>query len=308
MTNAGARWPRWAVRLAEGALIGLTLAALSAPWITSRALAPDGVELQEAERPPAWQRGGDARHWLGTDAQGRDVRALVLSGTRISVLVAALSVAITLGLGLPVGLISGYVGGRLDRFVMTTADAQLSVPPLLVALGLDGVATSLLSPAGRTAWMPVIVSVSIGLGQWALVARAVRSAALAEREKGHVLAAAALGANHLAILRRHLLPGVLPAVAVLASAQAAGAMLTEATLSFLGVGLPPTLPSLGTLVRNGTELLLSGAWWTFVFPAVALVTLATSLNVLADAADTLLSHRSGSASGPSGLLAQSDRA
>lgn len=284
MMRASGPQGRGGARVAIGALAVLVLLALCAPL-----LAPQdpsdlaAVNLREAERPPAWIDTGVGRAFLlGSDDQGRDVLSLVLHGARLSLVVGLTSVLVALALGIPVGLAAGFTPGALDALLMRLADVQLSFPPLLMALAIEGVANGIL-PADRRAqaMLPVVV-LSIGLSQWVVFARTVRGSVLVERERDYVAAARALGATRDAILRRHVLPNILPPIIVLTTTSVAAAVLIEATLSFLGVGLPPTSPSLGTLIRSGSEHLLAGRWWMTVFPGLALVLLAGCVTALGD--------------------------
>jgi peptide/nickel transport system permease protein len=264
-------------------LVALIAAALLAPWLTPQnPFDLASVELADAERPPAWMDASDSRFPLGTDGQGRDILSLILYGARISLAVGSLSVLVALAIGVPAGLTSGYLGGAVDAVLMRLADIQLSFPVLLLALTLDGIATGLVPPERREAMMIPILSLSIGLSQWVLFARALRSSTLAERQKEYIQAARLIGVGRLTILFRHLLPNALTPLYALTTVQFATAVLTESTLSFLGVGLPPTAPSLGTLIRTGGDFLFSGQWWLTAFPGLMLVLLALSINLVGD--------------------------
>lgn len=286
-------------RLAAGLLLTLALLAAFAPWLAPQdPFDPASSQLRDAERPPAWLDAGDGpRFALGTDGQGRDLLSLVLHGARLSLVVGAMSVLLALLLGLPSGLVAGFARGPLDAVLMRVVDVQLSIPPMLLALAIDGVVTSALPPERRAQAMLPLVILAIGLSQWVVFARTVRGAVLVEREKEYVAAARALGAKTTTILRRHVLPNVLAPVIVLATVQMASAVLIEATLSFLGVGLPPTSPSLGTLIRVGSDYLLAGRWWMTVFPGLVLVLLAGCMTALGDWMRGVLNPRLGDTAG-----------
>jgi peptide/nickel transport system permease protein len=233
-------------------------------------------------RPPAWVGPGTTGHLLGTDDQGRDMLSTILYGARISLGVGVAAVLFALTLGISLGLVSGYFGGRIDAFIMRVADVQLSFPPILIALLVDGVArVALPSNAHDEIAIPVLIF-SIGISGWVQYARTVRGSTLVEKNKEYVQAARVIGRHPLAIMLRHVLPNVMGPVLVIATIHIATAIITEATLSFLGVGVPPTRPSLGTLIRIGNEFLLSGEWWITLFPGIALVLLVLSVNLLGD--------------------------
>jgi peptide/nickel transport system permease protein len=241
------------------------------------------LSLNDALMPPAWVEGGQLTYPLGTDDQGRDVLSTLLYGSRISLLVGLASVLVAMVLGVSLGLLSGYLGGRLDAFIMRVADVQLSFPAILIALLIDGVARTLLPQGSHNDWMAVGVLVgSIALANWVQYARTVRGSTLIERNKEYVQAARVIGVRPIAIMLRHVLPNSLGPVLVIATINIAQAILTEATLSFLGVGVPPTSPSLGTMINNGNNFLYSGEWWLVVFPGLALILLCMSVNLLGD--------------------------
>ncbi len=257
--------------------------ALAAPWIAPHdPFDVATLSLNDAFKPPMWVDGGDAAYPLGTDDQGRDVLSTIIYGARISLGVGVASVIFALCLGVSLGLVSGYVGGQVDAFLMRLADIQLSFPAILIALLVDGMARILL-PAdshGEIA-IPVLVF-SIGFAGWVQYARTVRGSTLVEKNKEYVQAARVIGRHPFAIMLRHVLPNVMGPVLVIATIHVAVAIITEATLSFLGVGIPPTRPSLGTLIRVGNDFLFSGEWWITVFPGIALVVLVLSVNLLGD--------------------------
>jgi peptide/nickel transport system permease protein len=239
------------------------------------------LDLADSRLPPAWMEGGKATYLLGTDDQGRDILSALMYGARISLAVGIASVLLSMAVGVTLGLVSGFLGGRVDAFIMRVCDVMLSFPSILVALLIDGVGRVLFPDAPASLAVAVLV-LAIALTGWVPYARTVRGSTLVERQKDYVSAARLIGVAPLAIMRRHVLPNVLGPVLVLATIQVASAIITEATLSFLGVGVPPTSPSLGTLIRIGNDLLFSGEWWITVFPGAMLVLIALSVNLLGD--------------------------
>ena len=257
--------------------------ALLSPWISPQdPFDAAALNLNDAFKPPAWLPGGERAYALGSDDQGRDVLSTIMHGARISLGVGLASVCFALALGVTLGLLAGYVGGRLDALIMRIADVQLSFPAILIALLIDGVArVALPSDSHDRIAIPVLI-LSIGFAGWVHYARTVRGSTMVEKEKEYVQAARVIGRRPLAIMLAHVLPNVMGPVLVIATIHIATAIITEATLSFLGVGVPPTRPSLGTLIRVGNDFLFSGEWWITVFPGAALVTLVLSVNLLGD--------------------------
>jgi len=257
--------------------------ALLSPWISPQdPFDAAALNLNDAFKPPAWLVGGERAFPLGSDDQGRDVLSTIMHGARISLGVGIASVLFSLVLGVSLGLLAGYLGGRLDAVIMRIADVQLSFPAILIALLIDGVArVALPSDSHDRIAIPVLV-LAIGFAGWVQYARTVRGSTMVEKEKEYVQAARVIGRRPLAIMLAHVLPNVTGPVLVLATIHVATAIITEATLSFLGVGVPPTRPSLGTLIRVGNDFLFSGEWWITVFPGLALVTLVLSVNLLGD--------------------------
>ena len=257
--------------------------ALLAPWLAPHnPFDAASLDLNKAFAPPAWVAQGVANYPLGTDDQGRDVLSTIMYGARISLGVGAAAVLFALLVGVTLGLLSGYLGGRIDAFIMRIADIQLSFPAILIALLVDGVArVALPSDSHDEIAIPVLI-LAIGVSGWVQYARTVRGSTLVEKNKEYVQAARVIGRRPVAIMLRHVLPNVMGPVLVIATIHIATAIITEATLSFLGVGVPPTRPSLGTLIRIGNEYLLSGEWWITVFPGIALVLLVLSVNLLGD--------------------------
>ena len=263
--------------------VAITLAAVLAPWIAPHdPFDVSTLSLWNAELPPAWAEDGDPRFLLGTDNQGRDVLSAILYGSRISLAVGFVSVLLAMVAGVAVGLVSGYFGGLVDAVFMRVADVMLSFPAILVALLVSGVARGAL-PRGmhENAALAVLVF-AIAITTWVQYARTVRSSTLVERELEYVLAARLVGRGRVAIIFRHILPNVMGPVLVIATINLAMAILIEATLSFLGVGMPPTNPSLGTLIRVGNEYLFSGVWWVVIFPSLTLVVLVLAVNLMGD--------------------------
>jgi peptide/nickel transport system permease protein len=241
------------------------------------------LDLNNSLLPPAWVAQGQAAFPLGTDDQGRDVLSTILYGSRISLLVGLASVALAMAMGVTLGLLSGFLGGRLDSFIMRTADVQLSFPAILIALLINGVARSLLPGNANLETLAIGVLIgSIALANWVQYARTVRGSTMVEKHREYVQAAQVIGVGPFAIMRRHVLPNVLGPVLVIGTINVATAIITEATLSFLGVGVPPTTPSLGTMINTGNNFLYSGEWWLVVFPGLALILLCMSVNLLGD--------------------------
>ena len=221
-------------------------------------------------------------YWLGTDAQGRDLFSAILYGSRVSILVGFAAVAFAAVLGITLGLVAGYRGGWVDSLIMRVADVQLSFPAILVALLVFGVFKGVVPPALHDKAAIYVLILAIGLSDWVQYARTVRSSTLAERNKEYVQAARVIGVPAPTILLRHILPNVMGPVLVIATIGLALAIILESTLSFLGVGVPPTQPSLGTLIRVGQDYLFSGEWWIVLFPGLTLLLLALSVNLLGD--------------------------
>jgi peptide/nickel transport system permease protein len=297
MNSTLARWwdsdLAWNFRHSPVAIVSVIVAsamvaiALFAPW-----LAPHNpfdlasINLLDARLPPAWAKDGVGKFLLGTDDQGRDVLSTIMYGARISLLVSVLAVVFSVIVGVSLGLLSGYIGGAFDALVMRIVDVQLSFPAILVALLISGVAQALFKGAQFGAyaeWIAIGIMVfAIGATDWVQYARTVRGSAMVERNKEYVQAARVIGVSSLKIAFTHVLPNVLGPVMVIATIRFGLAIITEATLSFLGVGMPPTLPSLGTLILDGQKVLLSGEWWITIFPGLALVLLVLSFNLVGD--------------------------
>jgi peptide/nickel transport system permease protein len=263
--------------------VTLVLAAVFAPWIAPH----DPFDLRQlnlldSHLPPAWLADGDPRYLLGTDDQGRDVLSTILYGSRISLGVSILAVGLAAALGIVLGLIAGYAGGFLDALIMRIADVQLTFPAILIALLIDGTGRALFGEHRNETLEFWVLVLSIGLSFWVQYARTVRGSTLVEKGKDYVLAARLIGIHPAKILFRHVLPNVIGPVLVIATINLALAIITEATLSFLGVGLPPTQPSLGTLIRIGNNFLFAGEWWIAIFPGITLALLVVAINLLGD--------------------------
>jgi peptide/nickel transport system permease protein len=257
--------------------------AVFAPWI-----APQNpfdlrqLNLMDASLPPMWLPDGMPEYPLGTDTQGRDVLSTILFGSRVSLLVGFLSVVFAMVLGVGLGLVAGYMGGTVDAIIMRVADVQLSFPAILIALLIDGVARIVIPRELHHEIAIYVLILAIGFSGWVQYARTVRGSCLVEKSKEYVQAARVIGRHPAAIMFQHVLPNVMGPVLVIATIHLALAIITEATLSFLGVGVPPTEPSLGTLIRIGNNFLFSGEWWITVFPGAALVVMVLAVNLLGD--------------------------
>jgi peptide/nickel transport system permease protein len=270
--------------LAALLLVSIALTVLLAPLIAP--LNPfdlASLDVLDAERPPIWLPGSDPRFLLGTDAQGRDLLSAILYGTRISLAVGVLAVMIQAAIGIPLGLLAGMRGGVVDSLVTRIADVQLSLSTLMLAIiALALFRAGMGGESLGTFAVPLLVLV-IGLAEWPSFARTARAAVQVEAAKDYVRSARALGASETAIVRRHILPNILSPLIVLATTQVAGAIMAEAALSFLGLGMPVTKPSLGTLIRGGYDLIFAGTWWVTVLPGLVLVALLMAVNLLGDA-------------------------
>lgn len=258
---------------------GSLLAPLIAP---TNPFDPASVDLLDSLMPPRWVEGGDPRFLLGTDNQGRDLYSAILYGMRVSLVIGLAGVAIAAVLGIGLGLLAGWMGGRVDAFVMRVADVQLTFPAILIALLIDGVVHGIVGKAQREDTAFAVLILSIGLSFWVQYARTVRGSTMVEKGKDYVQAARLIGIPAPLILLRHVLPNVIGPVLVILTINIALAVITEATLSFLGVGLPPTQPSLGTLIRIGNDFLFSGEWWIVAFPGITLAAFVLAVNLVGD--------------------------
>ena len=257
--------------------------AIFAPW-----LAPHNpfdlktLNLLDALTPPAWIEGGKPTFLLGTDDQGRDLLSAIMYGSRVSLLVGIVSVIFAMLIGVSLGLLAGYAGGKTEAFIMRVADVQLSFPAILIALLISGVARAAFPGHAQDTLAIVVLIIAIAAANWVQYARTVRGSTLVEKNKEYVQAARVIGIHPLAIMFKHVLPNAMGPVLVIATINIATAIITEATLSFLGVGVPPTEPSLGTLIRVGNDFMFSGEWWVTVFPGAMLVVMVLSVNLLGD--------------------------
>ena len=290
------RWQRfvdndvlWSFIHNPGAMIAATIAAsliiaaFAAPWIAPyNPFDPAQISLWDGKLPPAWTDGGNPHYLLGTDNQGRDMLSTILYGGRLSIVVGMASVFLGMLLGVSLGVISGYVGGSLDSVIMRIADVQLTIPGILLAILINGIGRAVLPLEMRQDFAIYVVIIAIGLTDWPQFARVARGATLVEAQKEYVQSARVIGLPGWLIMMRHILPNTLRPVLVIATIGLALAVIAEATLSFLGQGIPPTTPSLGTLIRVGNEYLFSGLWWITFFPAITLVILVFSVNLLGD--------------------------
>src|SRR6188474_1707759 len=261
----------------------IVLAAVLAPLIAPH----DPYDLRQlslldSHNPPAWLSGGDMRFLLGTDDQGRDVFSTILYGSRQSIAIGVMATLFAGVLGISLGLIAGYAGGAADSLIMRAADIQSTFPAILIAMLIDGTSRALFGEQRNEQIVFWVMVLSIGLSFWVQYARTVRGSTLVEKNKDYVLAARLIGIRPSKILFRHVLPNVVGPMLVIATINLALAIITEATLSFLGLGLPPTQPSLGTLIQIGNKYLFSGSWWMVAFPGLTLALLALAVNLLGD--------------------------
>ncbi len=264
-------------------LVVLAAAALLAPWLSSvNPFDLGSLDVTDAHLPPAWAEEGDARFWLGTDDQGRDLLSAILYGLRLSLSISLVSVVLSIVIGVGLGVTAGFAGGWIDTVLMRVCDVMLSFPAILVALLADGILRSAFPGAAHESVAYFVLIFAITLSGWVPYARTVRGLTLVEKGKEFVMAAELIGEKKLTVMRRHILPNVLGPVFVLAAVNVATAVMTEATLSFLGVGVPPTTPSLGTLIRIGNDYLFSGEWWICIFPGIVLIAVVLAVNLLGD--------------------------
>lgn len=281
------------VALASFAVLALYVAAASLPSV----FAPHPVfdlatlDFSDAFRPPAWIEGGDSRFLLGADDQGRDVLSAIIYGLRVSLFVSVAAVALSLVIGVTLGLVAGFYGGWIDELVMRAADVQLTFPAMLVAVLVDGLLRAAFGEQVHNQFAAWIIILAIALAGWVQYARTVRGSTMVVSRHNYVLAARLMGQPVHFILLRHILPNVATPVLVVATIQLAVAIILEATLSFVGLGIPPTQPSLGTLIRVGNGYLLSGEWWLAIFPGVALLVLVLAVNLLGDFLRDVLNPR-----------------
>ena len=260
-------------------LICSTFAEFVAPY---NPFDPVTISLLDAFTPPVWVDGGSANFVLGTDQQGRDMLSTMIYGSRISLIVGFASILFAMSLGTFLGVTSGFFGGRYEIIVMRFTDVQLTIPSILMALLVDGIARGFISKSLHNDMAIYVLIFAIGISEWPQFARVTRAATLVEKNKEYILASKIIGLSNFLIMFKHILPNILRPVLVIFTIGLALAIITESTLSFLGVGVPPTTPSLGTLIRFGNDFLFSGEWWITFFPAIFLVVLALSINLLGD--------------------------
>ncbi len=264
-------------------LLGFVLLAIFAPVIAPQdPYDPFQIDIMDSEIPPVWEEGGDARFLFGTDPQGRDMWSTILYGTGISLLIGFFAVILQAVIGVTLGLLSGYIGGRLDSFLMRLADIQLSLSTLMVAIIALAVFQAAFGAELYSDLAIVMLIVVIGIAEWPQYARTVRANVLAEKEKEYVDAARVIGLSRARIMFRHILPNTMTPILVISTVQVANAIVAEAALSFLGLGMPVTQPSLGSLIRNGFDYILSGQWWITVIPSIVLIILILAINLLGD--------------------------
>lgn len=290
------RWARfvdndiiWSFLHSPAAIVAATItivfmvAAFAAPLIAPYdPFDPAQISLWDGKLPPAWAEGGQTRYLLGTDNQGRDMLSTILYGGRLSIIVGLAAVFLGMLLGVTVGVIAGYMGGAVDSVIMRCADVQLTIPGILLAILINGIGRAALPLELRQEFAVYVVIIAIGLTDWPQFARVARGATLVESQREYVQAARVIGLPSWLIMLRHILPNTMRPVLVIATIGLALAIIAEATLSFLGQGIPPTTPSLGTLIRVGNDYLFSGLWWITFFPAIALVILVFAVNLLGD--------------------------
>lgn len=258
-------------------------ASVLAPWI-----APTDpydlsvIDIMDSELPPSWMEDGDNRFLLGTDDQGRDIFSTILYGSRLSLTIGLLAVGLQLILGVTIGLSAGYFGGRIDSFLMRFADVQLSFSTMMVAIIVSAIFRTVLGAELFSQYAVIMLVVIIGVAEWPQYARTVRASVLAEKKKEYVEAARVMGFRSARIMFRHILPNCLSPILVISTVQVANAIMSEAALSFLGLGLPVDQPSLGSLISIGFNYIFSGSWWITAFPGIVLITLVLVINLLGD--------------------------
>lgn len=270
-------------QLATCILLVCVLLSVFAPWIAPQnPFASEQLDLLDAFTPPGEGAMSGRVYWLGADDQGRDVFSAILYGLRMSVLVGVAAVALSMLIGISLGVLAGWMGGWIDALIMRIADVQLTFPVLLVALLIFGIARGVLPAQYRDEMAIYIIILAIALSDWVQYARTVRGAVLVEKQKDYIAAAQMIGRSRISIVWHHLLPNIMAPVLVIATISFALAIVAESTLSYLGVGLPTTQPSLGTLIRIGQGFLFSGEWWILLFPSLTLLALALSINLVGD--------------------------
>ncbi|MGH1542915.1 MAG: ABC transporter permease [Arenicella sp.] len=243
---------------------------------------PALIDIMNSEIPPSWDEQGDKQFWLGTDAQGRDLWSTIIYGTRISLIIGICAVLLQAFLGITIGLTAGYLGGRVDSFLMRVADVQLSFSTLMVAIIVLAVFQASFGTELYQELAIVMLILVIGIAEWPQYARTVRASVLAEKEKEYVDAARVIGLSTPRIMFRHILPNTISPIFVISTIQMANAIISEAALSFLGLGMPVSEPSLGSLISSGFEYVFSGSWWITLIPGLVLIGLVLVVNLLGD--------------------------
>ena len=240
------------------------------------------IDIMDSEIAPIWDEAGDKRFLLGTDPQGRDMLSTMLYGMRVSILIGLGAVALQSFIGIIVGLVAGYRGGKTEAFLMRLADVQLSFSTYMVAIFIGALFQGLFGMGVYENYAVPLVIMIIGLAEWPQYARTVRASVMAEKKKEYVEAARVVGLKPTRIMWRHILPNTMTPVLVISTVQVANAIMSEAALSFIGLGMPVSQPSLGSLIKSGFDYIFSGSWWITLFPGIALVVLILSINLLGD--------------------------
>ncbi|MPV85625.1 ABC transporter permease [Ostreibacterium oceani] len=261
----------------------MVIAAIFAPWVAPHDpydLA--SIDILDSQLPPSWMSGGDGRFWLGTDEQGRGIFSTIIYGLRTSLAIGLLAVILQMVVGIVVGLFAAYYGGKLDSLLMRFADIQLSFSTLMVAIVISAIFKTLFGAQFYSEYALLLLVLIIGIAEWPQYARTIRSSALSEKKKEYVEAAKVMGFKPLRIMFRHILPNCLSPILVISTVQIANAIMSEAALSFLGLGMPAEKPSLGSLISNGFDYIQSGEWWITLFPGLVLVLVVLIINLLGD--------------------------
>ena len=263
--------------------LGYVALALLSPWIAPHdPYDQASYDIMDAELPPSWLEGGDERFLLGTDNQGRDILSTMLYGSRVSLTIGLFAVGLQLVLGIVIGLFAGYAGGRIDNLLMRFADVQLSFSTMMVAIIISAIFQAALGGEFYSQYAILMLVVIIGISEWPQYARTIRASVLAEKKKEYVEAARVMGFKAPRIMFRHILPNCLSPILVISTVQVANAIMSEAALSFLGLGMPVDKPSLGSLISIGFNYMFSGSWWITAFPGLCLVVLVLVINLLGD--------------------------
>ena len=263
--------------------LGYVALALLSPWIAPHdPYDQASYDIMDAELPPSWLEGGDERFLLGTDNQGRDILSTMLYGSRVSLTIGVFAVGLQLVLGIVIGLFAGYAGGRIDNLLMRFADVQLSFSTMMVAIIVSAIFQAALGGEFYSQYAILMLVVIIGISEWPQYARTIRASVLAEKKKEYVEAARVMGFKAPRIMFRHILPNCLSPILVISTVQVANAIMSEAALSFLGLGMPVDKPSLGSLISIGFNYMFSGSWWITAFPGLCLVVLVLVINLLGD--------------------------